>query len=65
MDKLTPKYITDESGRRTAVVLSIKEFSELMEDLHDLAVLAERRDDPLIPHEEVVKQLRQDGYLQD
>jgi len=42
--KCNPEYITDAKGRRKSVILSIHEFEELMEDLHDLAVLAERKD---------------------
>ena len=62
---LKAQYITDEKGKKTAVILPIEEFEELLEDLQDLAVLAERRDEPTIPHEEVVARLRRDGYLQD
>ena len=61
--ELTPQYVTDEDGRKTAVILPIREYEELLEDLHDVAVLAERRDEPTVPHEEVVAQLREDGYL--
>jgi hypothetical protein len=62
---LQAQYITDESGKKTAVILPIEEFEELLEDLQDLAVLAERRDEPTIPHEEVIARLRRDGFLQD
>jgi hypothetical protein len=63
--ELQAQYITDEKGKKTAVILPIEEFEELLEDLQDLAVLAERRDEPTIPHEEVVARLKRDGYLQD
>ena len=62
---LQAQYVTDEKGNKTAVILPIEEFEELLEDLQDLAVLAERRDEPTIPHEEVVAKLKRDGYLQD
>ena len=62
---LQAQYITDEDGKKTAVILPIEEFEELLEDLHDLAILAERRDEPTIPHEEVVARLKRNGYLQD
>jgi len=61
--KLNPRYITDQKGRKTAVIIPIREFDELLEDLEDLAALAERRDEPTIPHEEVVAELKRDGYL--
>lgn len=62
---LQAKYVTDEKGNKTAVILPIEEFEELLEDLQDLAVLAERRDEPAISHEEVIARLKRDGYLQD
>ncbi len=63
--ELQAQYVTDKNGNKTAVILPIEEFEELLEDLQDLAVLAERRDDPTIPHEEVVARLKRDGYIQD
>ena len=59
------KYITNEAGEKTAVILPIEEFEELLEDLYDLAVIAERRDEPTIPHEEVIAKLKRDGLLSD
>jgi hypothetical protein len=37
----------------------------LLEDLEDLAMLAERRDEETIPFEEVKKRLKSDGLLPD
>ena len=46
MGELHEKYIVNEDGKKTAVVLPVEEYEELLEDLHDLAVIAERRDEP-------------------
>ena len=62
---LQAQYITDAAGNKTAVILPLEEYEELLEDLQDLAALAERRDEPTISHEEVVARLKRDGYLQD
>ena len=51
------KYITDDRGERTAVVLPISDYEKLLEDLDDLAVVAERRDEPTIPHEQFVSEV--------
>ena len=59
----TLQYLTDERGDRTAVVLPIGEYEKLLEDLEDLAVVAERRDDPVIPHDEFLADLKRDGIL--
>ncbi len=34
-----------------------------MEDLEDLAAVAERRDELLISHKDLVKELKQDGLI--
>ena len=63
MFKANQKYIVSETGKRMAVILSMKEYQELLEDLHDLAVVAERRDEPVIDFEEIKKRLKKDGLL--
>jgi len=63
--ELQAQYITDENGKKTAVILPIEEFYALLEDLEDLAVLAERRDEPTVPFEEVIARLKKNGLLSD
>jgi PHD/YefM family antitoxin component YafN of YafNO toxin-antitoxin module len=63
--ELQAQYITDAKGNKTAVILPLEEYEELLEDLQDLAALAERRDEPAISHEEVIARLKRDGYIQD
>lgn len=60
---LHPQYLIDEAGRRVSVLLPANEFEALLEDLEDLATLAERRDEPTIDHDEVVARLKADGLL--
>ena len=55
---LQAKFITDKNGKKTAAILPIEIFEELLEDLEDLAVLAERREEPTISFEEVMESLR-------
>ncbi len=57
------KYIVNEEGKKVGVILSIEEYEELLEDLHDLAVVAERRDEETISFEELVEKLRKNGTL--
>jgi hypothetical protein len=54
----TVQFLTNEKGRKTAVVLDIGDYEKLMEDLDDLAVIAERRGEETIPHTEFKKGLR-------
>ena len=53
----------DEKGKRTAAILPLKKYKELMEDLHDLAVIAERRDEPSITFDKLKERLRKNGLL--
>jgi PHD/YefM family antitoxin component YafN of YafNO toxin-antitoxin module len=64
MKELQAQYVTNRTGKKVAVILPIEEFEELLEDIEDLAILAERREEPTIPHEEVMAKLKRDGLLQ-
>ena len=60
MDALSEKYIVDSKGKKTAIILSIEKYNRLLEDLHDLAVVAERRDEKPISLEEMKRRLKLD-----
>jgi hypothetical protein len=51
------EYITSASGRKKAVILPIKEYNRLLEDLHDLAVVAERHEEYPVSLAEMKKRL--------
>jgi hypothetical protein len=57
------QYITNPDGEKTAVILPIEEFRELLEDIEDLAAVAERRDEPTISHDELLTELKQEGLV--
>ena len=61
--QLEIKYVTNKAGDKTAVILPIDDFEELMEDIEDLAAVAERREEPTIPHEQLLAELKRDGLL--
>ncbi len=63
METLPKQYIIDDKGQKTAVILPVKEYEELLEDLHDLAIIAERRNEPTMTFEELKKRLKQNGLL--
>jgi hypothetical protein len=54
LSALKEHSITDEHGERVAVILPLRDDEE---DLHDLAVAAERRDEPAITLEEMKKRI--------
>jgi PHD/YefM family antitoxin component YafN of YafNO toxin-antitoxin module len=57
----TVQYLTDEKGKKTAVVMPIEDYEKLREDMDDLAVIAERRDEETIPHADFKRGLRRNG----
>jgi hypothetical protein len=63
MHNITPQYLYDKGGKKTFVVLPIEDYSELIEDLYDLSVINERKDEPRISFEEFEKGLIADGLL--
>ncbi len=64
MSVLNPKaeYVV-KNGKPTAVILPLAEYEELLEDLHDLAIIARRKDEPLIPLDEVKQRLKKHAAL--
>jgi PHD/YefM family antitoxin component YafN of YafNO toxin-antitoxin module len=58
------QYIIDAKGNRKGVILSIERYEQMTEDLHDLAVVAERRNEQTtISLEEMKRRLKQDGIV--
>ncbi|WP_420208036.1 hypothetical protein [Candidatus Electronema sp. JC] len=58
-----PKFIVDAKGRKKAVVIPFDAYEKLMEDLADLAAAAERREEKTLSHEQLLKELKDDGLL--
>ena len=58
-----PQYITDDQGHKTAVILPLDTYTELLEDLSDLAIAVERSDEPLVSHKDLLDSLKADGHL--
>ncbi len=57
------QFIVDDHGKKKAIILPIDEYQELLEDLHDLAIVAERRDESILSHDEVYNNLKNNGFI--
>lgn len=57
------QYVTDERGERTAVILPIEEYEELLEDLHVTRVAEETKNEERIPWKQVKAELVSEGKL--
>ena len=62
---MSPKvqYVTNQTGERTAVILPIDEYEELLEDLHLIRVAYESKDEPRRAFDEVVAEMRSAGEI--
>ncbi len=54
-----PQFITDAKGEKISVILPLAEYQELLDDLEDLADIAERKDEASVPFEIALKDI---GY---
>jgi PHD/YefM family antitoxin component YafN of YafNO toxin-antitoxin module len=52
-----------KNGKRKAVILPIEEYEKMLEDLHDLGVIARRKNEPTIPLAEVKRRLKKNAAV--
>ena len=57
------QFVVDSAGRKTAVVVPIKRYRRMIEDIHDLAVVAERRSERTISLDAMKKRLKKNDLL--
>ena len=60
---MNTQFIVDESGNKISVILPLEDYEELLQDIHDLAVIAERKDEPVISLDELKRKLKADGLI--
>jgi hypothetical protein len=53
----TKRFVVTEKGEKTGILLSLKEYQTLLDDLRDLAIIAERKDEPSQPFSVVKEKL--------
>ena len=58
------RYQTDAQGKRIAVVLPMADYETLLDDLHDLAVVAERRDETTLYEATLKRRLVEGGSVE-
>lgn len=57
------QFVTDTEGRKVAILLDLKEWGELWEDIYDNTVADERADEPAATLEDFEAELRAEGLL--
>jgi len=59
----TPQYLLNQKGEKEFIVLPVRQYDELIEDLYDLALMNERKNEPRISYKAFVEGLKKDGLL--
>lgn len=61
------QYLTDEQGKKTAVVIPLEGnegvLEQLLEDLEDFQLMESRKDEECISEDELLNRLKADGLL--
>ncbi len=57
------QYITDNSGHKTGVILSIEDYEEMLEDLHFGEIARETKGGPKRDFFEVLAEMRESGDI--
>jgi len=60
MAALEGQFVENAKGKKTGIILPLKRYQKLMEDLHDLEVVAERRSEEPVAFEEMKRRLKKD-----
>jgi hypothetical protein len=55
------RFITDENGHRTDVVINLKRYSKELEDFFDYLVFEERKEEETVPFEQILDDLKREG----
>ena len=57
------QFVVDAEGHKTAVILPIEDYEEMMEDLHLGQAARDSKDEPRRPFSEVVDEMRTAGEI--
>ena len=57
------QFVTDVEGNKTAVILPIEEYEEMLEDLHLGRIARESRNEPRRAFSDVAEEMRSSGEI--
>lgn len=58
-----PHVVVNDKGKKMAVLLPIDQYEQMLEDLEDLRIIAERRKEPTLSYGQLVTRLKRHGLL--
>ena len=56
-------FLTNDQDQKVAVQIDLEKYGELWEDFYDVLVAESRKDEESIPLDKVIKELKEDGKL--
>jgi hypothetical protein len=59
------RFITDDKGQKTDLIINLEQHGEIVEDLLDALIAEERRSEEVMPFEALLSQLKSEGRLND
>lgn len=57
------EYITDESGNKKTLIIPIREFEDIIEDIENIIAAYQRKDEKKVSLEKARKNLKSKGIL--
>ena len=54
---IQPQFITNTDGEKVSVIIPLADYYDMLEDLEDLAAIADRKDEITIPFESALKEM--------
>lgn len=64
--KLTPRFVSDEKGKFSAVLLDLQQYRKLveyLEEMEDIMDCLKRQSEPAIPYDKFVRKLKKAGRI--
>jgi len=56
-------FLTNDQDQKVAVQIDLEKYGELWEDFYDVLVAESRKDEKSVPLDDVIKELKEDGKL--
>lgn len=57
------QYLVDAKGHKRAIVIDMDTYEKMIEDISDLKIVAERRDNPKMRSLQFLSRLKKNGIL--
>ncbi len=57
------RYVTDDKGHKTDVLIDIESYEEMIEDIESLALIADSKNETELSIEDVKKKLERRGVI--